>query len=542
MISNLKKNAAILSLFSVLILAGCSSDDDDDDTVTEGETAGETTAGETTGGGTTGGTTGETGADTGGIIIGDGTTGGNGETGGETGGNTGGDTDNSGGETGGDTGNGGNTDGDTENGVDNGNTGGDNGNGGETSTDFNVNVSLQERNNLTQGDTINFPINIERLNGYDGPITFEIRGNTDYMTLRMMGPDGIPDPTGLTIDMAIEPKPILSHIRNIEFVATSNSGSKTVNLPLTIHPARNADVYLLVGQDNMAGNSGNGTKDPTLDTTNKRIYQLNVTPNDPTIYPDALAYSSLDYTIVEPHFYQAEDPLHDPQNDKGTNIGMGLSFAKVMEPEASSAVVLVPAAWPSSSFCNNAPMGGPLAHWNAEISGNTSLGNDLLYERALVRVNQAIKETYGVLRGIIWHQGESDSNERCAPLYQENLNKLMTALRTNIIVDARGEAARGSDSDVPVVVGTMSRGKNEQTDYSQFDEWKTMVDTAHKTIADWLPHSGVVNMDDVTPFNGWRCETDVSDPDGSVSDCIHFGPEALREMGRRYAEVYKVIE
>ena len=80
-----------------------------------------------------------------------------------------------------------------------------------------------------------------------------------------------------------------------------------------------------------------------------------------------------------------------------------------------------------------------------------------------------LRETGGVLRGILWHQGGADSNDgACATRYAENLAQLVRRLRSEARVDARGPSARGGDAPVPFVVATQSRGDDERGRFSGF--------------------------------------------------------------------------
>jgi len=237
------------------------------------------------------------------------------------------------------------------------------------------------------------------------------------------------------------------------------------------------------------------------DAINPRILQLNVTGNDSKNFSVKSDFTDPTKNVAYPRFVEAQDPLHE-SFDPGTNgkggskIGLGLRFAKTALPNTSQDIILVPAAWAGSGFCANDL--GEVA-WNStdpELT-NSSLGGTYLYDRALTRVNIALAEKNGILRGILWHQGESD-----------------------IQPDARGAQARGTSSDVPFVIGTMSRAG----EFAIYDEPKTLVDDAHRTIPAEVRSTSISNHDDLIP---------PSFPCGQ-GFCVHFGADAYREMGRRY--------
>ena len=144
-----------------------------------------------------------------------------------------------------------------------------------------------------------------------------------------------------------------------------------------------------------------------------------------------------------------------------------------------------------------------------------------------MRVNETLLETGGILRGIIWHQGEDDSNASCAQFYEQNLITMVSEFRSRIIEDARGSEARGPAANIPFVVGTMSKGVDDQSDFSDFDQFKFTVDSVHRNVTSIIPFSEVVLTDDLVPNNGFQC---------GGGSCIHFGAMALREMGVRSYE------
>ena len=134
---------------------------------------------------------------------------------------------------------------------------------------------------------------------------------------------------------------------------------------------------------------------------------------------------SVAVNIEQPPLIEALDPLHEPLGPDGTGkddayIGPGLSFAKAALANTDASIVLVPAAWSGSEFCLNEDA-TPLGGWNAVEPDEPALSNTLMFDRAVVRVNEALEISGGILRGILWHQGETDATEECAPLYHDNL-------------------------------------------------------------------------------------------------------------------------
>ena len=78
----------------------------------------------------------------------------------------------------------------------------------------------------------------------------------------------------------------------------------------------------------------------------------------------------------------------------------------------------------------------------------------------------------------------------------------------------------------------MSRGVDENGDYSEYNAAKQLIDDVHRNVANPsvahpIPYAAVSVHDDLVPAAGYPC---------GYGDCIHFGARALREMGVRYHE------
>ncbi|MFK7996655.1 MAG: sialate O-acetylesterase [Granulosicoccus sp.] len=392
---------------------------------------------------------------------------------------------------------------------------------------------------ITEGaDQIEVPVTLSRTQGHQGDITLSATGlNQDdelYLSRRFTDNELDIDEqsTSLQLALAIGPQPIQPHSRNILVTATDESGeSNTASLIVQVNPTDKPDIYLLIGQSNMIGISEDNSKqaDPgEPDEPVSGIRQLNVTFND-----DENFSLASDFTNPEKLFDNSEpltialDPLHTGfQSDgskTGMRIGLGLSFAKRAQQDTNADIYLVPAAWSDTGFCKRDTNRLPGIGWNATQKTNPQLSGTLLHDRAIARADITIAETGGILRGILWHQGEADSeNASCAQNYAQNLTELIQSLRTNIAQDARGAGARGPDTDIPFIVGTMAMG-GEQTPFS---ENKLLVDAAHRALPTIVGFTDFVNNDDLIP---------AAYPCGGGS-CVHFGARALREMGGRYYE------
>lgn len=395
---------------------------------------------------------------------------------------------------------------------------------------------------LVEGDNsgLSIPLALERRNGHSVPVSLSLQGKTGadiaFVTNSFdrleIGPDA--NSAQATLRLAIADRPILPQTRDFIVIATDGESTSRTEVRVDVEPVDAPDVYLLVGQSNMVGSSGEGTRRAgpgQEDEPNARVQQLNVIRNDPfEIFTSDAAYTSPEINFPGQAVVIAEDPLHveaDPERESGGKgfdyIGLGLTFGKTALADTSRNVVLVPAAWSGSAFCDND--GGPRGQWNARPTSEAVLGNTLLFDRALLRIDRALAETGGILRGILWHQGESDANIPCAELYADNLELLASDFRTRIAPDRRGAALRRADAPIPFIVGTMSRGIDERGDYSEYNSAKETIDQVHRNVGNLIPNAAVSIHDDLVPANGYAC---------GQGECIHFGPQALREMGRRY--------
>ena len=415
-------------------------------------------------------------------------------------------------------------------------------NGGLTqAADFEIR-SLTPNPVLIEGDPegVSIPFTLSRSNGHDLPIDLEIRGASDedvaFVTTS-------PSPLTLTVDesqselilqLAIGDVPIASQVRNFLIVASDGTETSTLPISVSVQPTSAPDVYLLAGQSNMVGFSGDGTRESEvggLDEPNERILQLNASKNNEnTVFLTDADYTSTTVNVVDPTIVVALDPLHVPRDAEAENpkdedyIGLGLSFAKRALNDTTANIVLVPAAWSGSSFCDDGNL--PPGNWMPAPSEDENLGNTLLFDRAVTRANLTLEETGGVFRGILWHQGESDAVDRCAPQYEQNLQDLAQGLRDQVI-SVGDENLLRAESTIPFVVGTMSRGADEREDLSVFLDAKQLIDDVHRNTASLISNAAVSIHDDLIPANGYPC--------GNTS-CIHFGAAALREMGNRYYE------
>ncbi len=239
------------------------------------------------------------------------------------------------------------------------------------------------------------------------------------------------------------------------------------------------DIYLLIGQSNCAGR-GYFVSSDTLDVLDG-VWLLN------------------GELVPEP----AVAPLNRYSNIRKDMswqlVGPGVGFGPAMYQKTGRKVLLV----------QNARGGSGLASWQPGGDGEVSY-----LDSALVRTLPSLK--YGRLKGIVWHQGETDITQGTAgDIYVERFSAMVDELRKRL----------GVGEEVPVIVGELGQWewedltKIEAFNHGTLDTLENVVPNCHKVSSDGL---------------GYRIPDNPGDP--------HFSREAAIELGKRYAEaMYEAI-
>ncbi len=237
-------------------------------------------------------------------------------------------------------------------------------------------------------------------------------------------------------------------------------------------PSReNFHLFLLVGQSNMAGRG-------------------KVAEEDQTPHPRVLMLSK------NSRWTPAVDPLHfDKPGIAG--VGLGRSFGlKIAEANPQITVGLIPCA----------VGGSPISAW--EPGQHYRATNSHPYDDAIKRAKTAMKA--GTLKGILWHQGESDSNPESAPLYEKNLHALIARFRREL-----------NAPNVPFLVGQLG-----QYEGVPWNDSRKQVDQAHRQLPEKIPHSAFVSSQGLT----------------HKGDKVHFNAKSYREFGQRFAKAYLELQ
>jgi hypothetical protein len=239
--------------------------------------------------------------------------------------------------------------------------------------------------------------------------------------------------------------------------AQTNVPANSVQLPVKAK----LHLYLLMGQSNMAGRGKIG-------------------PEDKTPHPQVLVFTPAN------RWESAVEPItHDKPTMLG--VGPGLAFGKAMAETKSGATIgLVPCAFG----------GTPLKRWER--------GGDL-YLNAVHRARLAMHD--GTLKGILWHQGESDSGTSTnAHTYGDRLAKMIKDIRADL-----------GAPNLPVVVG-------------QIGEFLYDRGPEHSPYAR-VVNDALAKLPERVPFTGCASAKDLK----HKGDQLHFDAASQRELGRRYA-------
>lgn len=233
-------------------------------------------------------------------------------------------------------------------------------------------------------------------------------------------------------------------------------------------PAKeNFHLFLLVGQSNMAGRGA-------------------LTPADKEPHPRVLMLDK------SGKWAPAVDPLHF---DKPQMVGVGLGRTFGLElarARPGVTIGLIPCA----------VGGSPIDAWKPGAYYQPTQSHP--WDDAIRRARQALEA--GTLKGILWHQGESDSSSALAPGYEAKLHELVARFRTELKAPT-----------VPFLVGQLGQFPD-----SPWNEAKQAVDLAHRTLPQKIPHTAFVRSDGLK----------------HKGDRVHFDADSYREFGRRYAAAY----
>ena len=197
----------------------------------------------------------------------------------------------------------------------------------------------------------------------------------------------------------------------------------------------------------------------------------------------------------EPKWAPGAHPLHPRRPNKKNRFGPGLSFAEAYVVDKSGVTVgLIPMAW-----------GGKSIEQLGKGSG--------IYSDAIRHAKAAMQA--GTLKGVLWHQGESDTVEQTrTDAYEKKLHRLIEDVRKDL-----------GNPQLPFIVGNLAEFYGTGKDHKAPDRVARIskIKEILRSLPNKVPHTGFVESTDCTP---------------AARPKVHFDRKSCVLLGKRYAEVY----
>ena len=230
----------------------------------------------------------------------------------------------------------------------------------------------------------------------------------------------------------------------------------------------NFHIYLLMGQSNMAGRG----RVQSIDTlVHPRVFMLD----------------------KEMHWVLGRDPVHFDKSIAGT--GLGLTFGKIMANENSQVRIgLVPCAKGGSS----------INQWFRDSLHRST--KSYPYNEMINRAKKAMEG--GKIKGVLWHQGESDSGTKDrVESYELKFYAMLDSMKNDLGI-----------KDVPIVLGEIGHFQYRK---------KPLAKAINMKFAQIAEANGLIGL---VSAEGLMHK----------GDSTHFNSDAYRALGIRYAR--KMIE
>jgi hypothetical protein len=226
----------------------------------------------------------------------------------------------------------------------------------------------------------------------------------------------------------------------------------------------NVWVFIMAGQSNMAGR---GVVEPEDTVSDNRVLCINK-----------------DGQIII-----AKEPLHFYEPER-TGLDCGLSFAKTLITKIPDniSILIIPTAVGGSS----------IRQW----LGDSVYRNVKLFSNFADKVEVAKQN--GVIKGILWHQGESDANEKDIPLHKQRLGLLFSKFRAVV-----------GNNELPILLGELGSFSDTPVNFN-------LINKAMHEYAAEDKNSSVISTKDLK----------------DKGDHLHFDSKGQRTMGKRFAKAY----
>jgi Carbohydrate esterase, sialic acid-specific acetylesterase len=259
----------------------------------------------------------------------------------------------------------------------------------------------------------------------------------------------------------------IAFVLAVMLLASATFADKPINVP----PPEKFHLFLLVGQSNMAGRGKIETQDTA---SHARVLMLSKTGA----------------------WVPAVEPMHFDKSSAG--VGLGRTFGmQLADANPNITIGLIPCA----------VGGSPIDTWKPGEYYTATKSHP--WDDAIKRAKLA--QQSGEIKGILWHQGESDATSTLAPVYEAKLHALIQAMREELKVP-----------DAPFIAGQIGQFAD-----SPWSDAHKLVNAAHEALSQKIPHTAFVSSDKLQ----------------HKGDKVHFNAESYREFGKRYAAAYvKLLE
>jgi len=224
---------------------------------------------------------------------------------------------------------------------------------------------------------------------------------------------------------------------------------------------KNLDIYLVIGQSNMAGRADIQQQDKD---TLENVFLFR---GDSIKTWEKAANPMNKYSTIR-------------KDLKMQKLGPSYTFAREMAKISVNRIGLIV----------NAKGGSNIKEWKPGTR---------FYNEAVKRTKAAMK--YGTLKGVIWHQGES--NTSAVDAYRGQITELIKSLRADL-----------GNSNLPFVAGQLSEDKPKR------HEFNVMI----LQLPSMVSNAGVVTTEGTTTMKG-----------------THFTSASQRLLGERYASEMKKL-
>jgi hypothetical protein len=236
----------------------------------------------------------------------------------------------------------------------------------------------------------------------------------------------------------------------------------------TIIVNKNTWVFILAGQSNMAGRAN--------------IMAIDTIPN-----PRILTIDKTGNIIV------AKEPIHYYEPTfAGLDCGLAFGNELLNHIPDSISILILPTAVGGTS----------IKQWIQ----NATFRNVTLFSNFKEKV--IIGKSHGVIKGILWHQGENDAlNKETIDIYDKQLQTLFSMFRNEI-----------GNNRLPIIIGELGT-------FSDNDDGWQKINEKIKVYIKTDSNAHLISTSDLK----------------DKGDKIHFDSESQRKLGKRFAEEFNQI-